>query len=803
MHVLALLALVPTQLGPAALEVLERAPAQDVASVFPASETEVPANGRLLFFGGAVGDLSFVRTLGDGAEETLAHTSAPVDQFQSVHTVTLPADLVAGESLVVSARCGACFFSGTWTVGAPDEEPPAFDDGPSEIVVQPIANDGSPFWAASPTTSFVLDVRLPGARDARSPVALELRSDVVTRLGPETFGPGQAISVLVEVLSGAAQTVCFDAIVTDAAGNEAALDEQVCADLEPASGGCAQTSPSTSWLALVVLAVLAVLTAARKGASPARVASRRSRVASGALGVWAVVVASSSAQAAPVAPGIADQEALVALPQVDFSTAVPSQGAEIPTNARLLVFGSRFEDQPTEVVFERFFGLEKTTLDVEVLDGSGLNEAAYLVDLGELVPGELVQVGCSACFDNWSATVVDEVDERAPVFAAGNKNRIGVTDMGEVGYQVRACVPAVRDDGAGVALRVVTDVNEAFAHAFQGGCTASELEVAVFAAGEARTFCWQTLAVDAAGNEALFHEDVCVDLPAHLEETGGCTQVPAAAIAPFALALVAFRRRRRVPLAAGGALVAATSSAALPEQLPRRDVIDSFPAQDAALPLNARLVLFGLDNDDISFVRVRPNGGETALAHDKIVGAEDAAYLVTLDELVAGELVIIESRCAECMFVGTWTVGEAIDDEAPVFGGDGDEATAAVVEDVVVIKRYGIAGVLGYDLSIVLPRVGDDNSPSLILLAGDGLLGHSVQPSIVDTVDVFVPGEEARTVCMSVVVVDAAGNETAHPDELCADVDPHADGGCTQVPASTFAPVALALRRRTRRGFSS
>lgn len=531
MHVLALVALVSLQFGPAAAEAIEaRAPLQEIASVFPASETEVPANGRLLFFGGALEGLSFVRTLGDGAEQTLAHTSAGVDPFQSVHTVALPAELVAGETLVVSARCGACFFSGTWTVGPPDDEPPTFDDGPSEISVQPIANDGSLF---PPTTSYVLDVRLPGARDARSPVALELRSDVVTRLGPEIFGPGQAISVLVEVLGGAAQTVCFDAIVTDAAGNEATLEEQVCADLEPAIGGCAQTSPSTTWLALLVLAVLALFTGARRRAlSPI------------ALGACAIGVASSSAIAAPVAPGM-DQEALVALPQVDFSTAVPSQGAEIPTNARLLVFGSRFEDQPGEVVFERFFGLEKTTLDVEVLDGSGLNEAAYLVDLGELVPGELVQVGCSACFDNWSATVVDEVDERAPVFAAGNKNRIGVTDMGEVGYQVRACVPAVRDDGAGVALHVVTDVNEAFAHAFQGGCTASELEVAVFAAGEARTFCWQTLAVDAAGNEALFHEDVCVDLPAHLEETGGCTQVPGSAFAPFALALLALARRRR------------------------------------------------------------------------------------------------------------------------------------------------------------------------------------------------------------------------------------------------------------------
>ena len=68
---------------------------------------------------------------------------------------------------------------------------------------------------------------------------------------------------------------------------------------------------------------------------------------------------------------------------------------------------------------------------------------------------------------------------------------------------------------------------------------------AAFAVGEPRTFCWQTLAVDAAGNEALFHEDVCGELPEHTIAPGGCSQTGASSWAPMALALALLRRRAR------------------------------------------------------------------------------------------------------------------------------------------------------------------------------------------------------------------------------------------------------------------
>lgn len=254
MHLLALVALLPTfnVLSAERADTLLALPPSDIFQAFPAVDTVVPVNGRLVLFGG--GDLTFVRTRGDGAEETLEHVTLPGDSFALAHIVTLP-DLIVGETLVVSTRCDACSFSGSWTVGVADERAPAFDDGPSAVDVQPNST-GEPF---APTISFVLQVRLPGARDTQSPVAIELRGDEVKRFGPESFGPGQPINFLVPLAGGAARTVCFNAVAVDTAGNEGVLANEVCADLVPARGGCAQASRSTTALAMLALLLLLVV----------------------------------------------------------------------------------------------------------------------------------------------------------------------------------------------------------------------------------------------------------------------------------------------------------------------------------------------------------------------------------------------------------------------------------------------------------------------------------------------------------------------------------------------------------------
>lgn len=253
--------------------------------------------------------------------------------------------------------------------------------------------------------------------------------------------------------------------------------------------------------------------------------------------------------AAPRAPNAFDEsEALFIGPSIDFSLAIPARGATMPTNARLIVFGQFFDDesQPTgqdqDVHFDRVLATgERVRLtDVEA-PGTSLNGRAYLVDLGDLVAGETVTVECDLCFDQWSATVVDAVDDEPPAFPAGNKNRVAVTDMGEgVGYQVRACIPMPTDTGGGnLALRVITDVSDGYAPALQGGgiggCTLDQIDVAAFADGDARTFCFQTLAVDGAGNQALFHENVCAELLPHAPQ--GCAQMSGATAGPMALAL--------------------------------------------------------------------------------------------------------------------------------------------------------------------------------------------------------------------------------------------------------------------------
>jgi hypothetical protein len=259
MHPLAFVALLALINAPP-LVLEERAlalPPTDIVQAFPAVETVVPENGRLVLFGGSTGAVTFVRTRGDGAEDALEHVTLPVDSFsfQQAHIVTLPA-LVVGETLVVSARCATCSFSGTWTVGAADEQSPVFDDGPIAVDVDPLSS-GEPF---APVSAYSLQVRLPGARDTQSPVAIELRgNEEVNRFDTQVFAPGQPMTIFMQLPGSAARTVCFDAVAVDTAGNEAAFDDELCADLAPAGGGCAQASPSTN--TLVVLAILMLLVA--------------------------------------------------------------------------------------------------------------------------------------------------------------------------------------------------------------------------------------------------------------------------------------------------------------------------------------------------------------------------------------------------------------------------------------------------------------------------------------------------------------------------------------------------------------
>lgn len=239
----------------------------------------------------------------------------------------------------------------------------------------------------------------------------------------------------------------------------------------------------------------------------------------------------------------------IALAGIDFATAVPANGGTIPKNGRLLVFGEFFEAdgsvsraEDVDVTFERVDAATgaRTPLAVEVNAGVGSASRSFIVDLGDLAVGETVAVECAQCFNTWTATVIDAEDADAPVFNVGNKNRVAVTDLGvergdgHGGYIVRACIPAPIDDGGGlVVLRTISDRRDALSLAFPGGagpaspCGTGEVDVAAYADGAPRTFCYQTLAMDASGNQSLYHELICAELPPHVED-GGCSQATSA-----------------------------------------------------------------------------------------------------------------------------------------------------------------------------------------------------------------------------------------------------------------------------------
>lgn len=260
-----------------------------------------------------------------------------------------------------------------------------------------------------------------------------------------------------------------------------------------------------------------------------------------------------------------DVAGAVELAGVDFSSSLPARDTAIAQNTRLLAFGNRFDDNAGvdngDVRFRRVdnAGDVIAELDVTVLDGAGPFQVAYLVDLGDLGLAEGVTVTCSACFDAWTGVVEAEPDVTPPVFVEGTKNRIGVTDLGNDGWLVRACLPKpVDESAAGVALVVVTDEAAQHEPAVQGGCTSEEVEATAHALGAPRRFCFQTKAIDAAGNEALFDDDVCVDLPEHAEGSGcASTSLPSSMVALVSLLAALWRRRMCTTTARGESLAGA------------------------------------------------------------------------------------------------------------------------------------------------------------------------------------------------------------------------------------------------------
>ena len=235
-----------------------RAPILDVAALLPAVDTNVPINGRLVFVGAA--DATFVRVqAGEGGavvdEVALAdHTTLPVDQFEVVHVVGLPAELglAIGEQLIVQSRCGGCSFQGTWTVVDEDTTPPVFADGPARVTAEHI----DPAFGGT-SGGYFITVELPGAQDESSATMIELRGDI-NQAARQSFAQGAPMDIFVTSLDDSERTACFDAIAIDAAGNETVFGEELCVELvHPFIGGCAQTTTSAS--ATFALALVALL----------------------------------------------------------------------------------------------------------------------------------------------------------------------------------------------------------------------------------------------------------------------------------------------------------------------------------------------------------------------------------------------------------------------------------------------------------------------------------------------------------------------------------------------------------------
>jgi hypothetical protein len=235
-------------------------------------------------------------------------------------------------------------------------------------------------------------------------------------------------------------------------------------------------------------------------------------------------------------------------PVADVRAVLPASDTTVAQNGRLVFIGAG------DATFVRITPAADGTFEESTLAHSALFvdqfEGAHVIDLAplELAIGDqlVVAARCGSCTFQGTWTVAQE-DSAAPTFDDGPARVTGEHigyDIGGTsgGWFITVELPGARDESSQTMIELRGDVNLVAPQAFAQGTP-----ISVFVTDlddSERTACFDAVAFDAAGNEATFRDELCVELTRPL--IGGCAQ--ASSSTPMfagALVLLALLRARR------------------------------------------------------------------------------------------------------------------------------------------------------------------------------------------------------------------------------------------------------------------
>jgi uncharacterized protein (TIGR03382 family) len=254
----------------------------------------------------------------------------------------------------------------------------------------------------------------------------------------------------------------------------------------------------------------------------------------------ASVLALSGASMARAEPAQAPQA-----PQGSF----PTPETLLPTNAKVVLSGLR-EPPPT---FTRVGGGELAFEEFRLIDALSPNQGSFsdfLVDPGPLAGDSLaITATCAGCVPTDSTWLVGTEDDVTPpvidtrAFGPPQVSSSGVEDVfgyHALGWSVGVSAPAVTDDFGSVLVRIETNEGDRALSRFAANETETSL-VAQFDAGPQRVGCFTAFALDLAGNETPFGEEVC----AEIGDASGCSASSTPSLGTAAVAAALLLRRRR------------------------------------------------------------------------------------------------------------------------------------------------------------------------------------------------------------------------------------------------------------------
>jgi hypothetical protein len=236
-------------------------------------------------------------------------------------------------------------------------------------------------------------------------------------------------------------------------------------------------------------------------------------------------------------------------PIIDVGALLPAAESTVPVNGRLVFLGANDVSFVRVQVDENGQPSEEDLATAEVLQVDQF-QVAHVVDVSglALTVGEqlVVQSRCAqGCSFQGAWTVVDE-DTTPPAFADGparaTAEHIDPAFGGTSGgYFITVELPGASDESGATMIELRGDIAHVAPQSFSAG-GAMDLFVTTLDDSE-RTACFEAVAIDAAGNETTFRDELCVELVRPL--LGGCAQTSASTSASLLGSLLALRIARR------------------------------------------------------------------------------------------------------------------------------------------------------------------------------------------------------------------------------------------------------------------